>query len=104
MLGSSSKKENSDDKIHTNHLSQHRDLLPIQPLQNIRKAKIDASSGLAWNDKDYFCDLWNESAMINMLQMPTHGNTKMKSRNKINNINNHEENNKHNKSESIHTM
>ena len=42
--------------------------------------------------------------MINMPQIPTHGKTKANSQNKINNINNPEENKKHNKSVSSHFL
>ena len=80
------------------------DLLPIQPLVNTRKAKIDLSPSFAWNNRDYIYDLWNESEIINMPQIPTHGKTKTNSKNKINNINNPEENKKRNKSESLHTL
>ena len=70
----------------------------------MRKAKIDLSPSFAWNNQDYIYDLWNESEMINMPQIPTHGKTKTNRKNKINNINNPEENKKHNKSESLHTL
>ena len=65
---------------------------------------MDGSSGVAWNNQDHVCDLGNESQMINMLQMPIHDNTETKSKNKINNTNNSEENNKYNKSEHPHTL
>ena len=90
MLGSTSERENLDDKTLTDHSSQRGNVLAIQPLPNTREAKIDVSSGVDWNNQDDVCDFSNDSQMINMLQMPTHGITKTKIKNKINNINNPE--------------
>ena len=104
MVGSSSNGESSDYKTLTDHSSQRSDLMIMQPLPYMRKAEIDASLDIAWNDQGHVYDLENESLMINMLQMSAHGNTKTRSKNKINGIHSPEENNKPNKSESLHTL
>jgi hypothetical protein len=74
MIGSSSKRENSDGKHSPTRLASVVFYWLYNLPMKAHTLKIDAGSVVARNNKDRVCDFGSGSQMTNMLQMPTHNN------------------------------